>query len=151
MENHNIHTTDEELATIMKALGHPVRVSIIRKIIEKSKCPCGCNPCSCGDRCEDENCKCGCKCGELVDLFPMAQSTVSQHLKELKNAGIINMNGRKGDYTLNHKKLMDGLNQFQLLLGFGGNALQETHCCCQSEEISDNVSEMKICKSIKNC
>lgn len=114
--NNHIQDKDKELADIMKALGHPVRLTIIRKIVEKSKCPCNCNPCSCGDKCERENCKCGCRCGELVDLFPMAQSTVSQHLKELKNAGIIKMNGRKGDYTINHHRLKEGLNLLHILL-----------------------------------
>ena len=39
----------------------------------------------------------------------MAQSTVSRHIKELKSAGIIEVSGRKGDYTLNHEKLTEGL------------------------------------------
>lgn len=117
MINNYIHYADKKLANVMKALGHPVRLAIIRKIVEKSKCPCGCNPCSCGEKCEGAHCKCGCKCGELVDLLPMAQSTVSQHLKELKNAGIINMTGRKGDYTLNHTKLKEGLELLQILTG----------------------------------
>lgn len=129
MINKYIQENDMELARVMKALGHPVRLTIVRKLLEKSICPCGCNPCSCGEKCEGKNCKCGCKCGELVDSFPMAQSTISQHLKELKNAGIINMTGRKGDYTLNHAKLNEGLLLFQSLLGQENELNVATETC----------------------
>lgn len=50
-----------------KALGHPARVQILRILIAKNACV----------------------CGELVDELPLAQSTVSQHLKVLKEAGLI--------------------------------------------------------------
>lgn len=124
-----IKDKDKELANVMKALGHPVRLTIVRKIMEKSVCPCGCNPCNCGDKCEGENCKCGCKCGELVDSLPMAQSTISQHLKELKKAGIINMTSRKGDYTLNHAKLNEGIFLLQSLLGHRNEFVLKTETC----------------------
>ena len=58
---------DEELATLAKAPGHPARVKIIRILLRKS----------------------GCICGDIVDELPLAQSTVSQHLKVLKDAGLI--------------------------------------------------------------
>lgn len=58
---------DEELALLAKALGHPARVQILRILIQKNACV----------------------CGELVDELPLAQSTVSQHLKVLKEAGLI--------------------------------------------------------------
>ena len=57
----------EEIAKFAKALGHPTRIEILRHL-EKS---------------------CACFTGEIVDIFPLAQSTISQHLKELKNAGLI--------------------------------------------------------------
>ena len=57
----------EELATYAKALGHPARVAIVRLLIEKEACI----------------------CGEIVEELPLAQSTVSQHLKKLKEAGLI--------------------------------------------------------------
>ncbi|MDE3740255.1 ArsR/SmtB family transcription factor [Maribacter polysaccharolyticus] len=57
----------EALAKIAKALGHPTRIAILRHL-------------------ENQSC---CFTGDLVDVFPLAQSTVSQHLKELKNAGLI--------------------------------------------------------------
>lgn len=58
---------DAELAELTKALGHPARVKILRLLSEKASCV----------------------CGELVDELPLAQSTVSQHLKVLKEAGLI--------------------------------------------------------------
>jgi ArsR family transcriptional regulator, arsenate/arsenite/antimonite-responsive transcriptional repressor len=59
--------TDLELAKLAKALGHPTRVAIMRFIIQ------------CG----------GCICGDIVDRLPFAQATISQHLKVLKEAGLI--------------------------------------------------------------
>ncbi|MFN7132602.1 MAG: ArsR/SmtB family transcription factor [Myxococcales bacterium] len=58
---------DEELAALAKALGHPARVQILRLLLRKSACI----------------------CGDIVDELPLAQSTVSQHLKVLKEAGLI--------------------------------------------------------------
>ena len=58
---------DEELAALAKALAHPARVKIIRLLASRSACI----------------------CGEIVDELPLAQSTVSQHLKILKEAGFI--------------------------------------------------------------
>lgn len=58
---------DEELATLAKALAHPARVKIVRILLRKSACI----------------------CGDIVDELPLAQSTVSQHLKVLKEAGLI--------------------------------------------------------------
>ncbi|HEY6878322.1 MAG TPA: metalloregulator ArsR/SmtB family transcription factor [Polyangiales bacterium] len=58
---------DEELAALAKALGHPARVQIIRLLTRRESCV----------------------CGDIVDELPLAQSTVSQHLKVLKEAGLI--------------------------------------------------------------
>lgn len=58
---------DEELAALAKAMGHPARVQIIRILVRKNSCV----------------------CGDIVDELPLAQSTVSQHLKTLKDAGLI--------------------------------------------------------------
>ena len=54
-------------ATMLKSLGHPARVAIVEYLI----------------KCES------CVCGDIVDRLPLAQETVSQHLKALKEAGII--------------------------------------------------------------
>ena len=58
---------DEELAMLTKALGHPARVQIMRLLVRRQACI----------------------CGDIVDELPLAQSTVSQHLKVLKEAGLI--------------------------------------------------------------
>ena len=58
---------DSELARLAKALGHPLRVQIVRLLAKRTTCV----------------------CGELVNELPVAQSTVSQHLKILKEAGVI--------------------------------------------------------------
>ncbi|MBT1705785.1 ArsR/SmtB family transcription factor [Chryseosolibacter indicus] len=59
-----------ELASIAKALGHPARIAILQFLIKTKACV----------------------CGDIVDQLPLSQSTVSQHLSELKKAGLI-----KGD------------------------------------------------------
>ncbi len=56
-----------ELAGFAKALGHPARVEIVRFLLARDSC----------------------MCGDLVDHLPLAQSTVSQHLRILKEAGLI--------------------------------------------------------------
>jgi predicted transcriptional regulator len=61
--------TDEqnELAIMLKAIAHPARIAILQQIIQANACI----------------------CGGLVDELGLAQATISQHLKELKNAGLI--------------------------------------------------------------
>jgi ArsR family transcriptional regulator len=63
------HFTDEQnaLAVLAKALGHPARVAIMDYLLKVDTCI----------------------CGDIVNHLPLAQATVSQHLKELKNAGLI--------------------------------------------------------------
>ena len=58
---------DEELAALAKAVAHPARVRIVRLLLRRTSC----------------------MCGDIVDELPLAQSTVSQHLKVLKAAGLI--------------------------------------------------------------
>lgn len=62
--------TQIELATLTKALGHPARIAILQFLAKRKSCV----------------------CGDIVEELPLSQSTVSQHLKELKQAGLI-----KGD------------------------------------------------------
>ena len=61
--------TDKEnsIATLLKALGHPARIAIMEYLIKVDTCI----------------------CGDIVNELPLAQPTISQHLKELKNAGLI--------------------------------------------------------------
>ena len=58
---------DNRLARFAKALAHPARVAILRHLIKKQSC----------------------MCGDIVDELPLSQSTVSQHLKALQEAGLI--------------------------------------------------------------
>lgn len=58
---------DAELALLAKALGHPARVQIMRLLVRREACI----------------------CGDIVDELPLAQSTVSQHLEVLKEAGLV--------------------------------------------------------------
>jgi DNA-binding transcriptional ArsR family regulator len=58
---------EQQLAAVAKALGHPARVAIVRLLAQRQACV----------------------CGELVLELPLSQSTVSQHLKELKAAGLV--------------------------------------------------------------
>ncbi len=60
-------TKDQEIAKFTKALAHPARVAILQLLLQRRTCI----------------------CGDIVDELPIAQSTVSQHLKELKKAGLI--------------------------------------------------------------
>lgn len=139
MELSETLNNDEIIAKFCKALSHPVRISILRVLIEKGKCPCGCNPCKCGNKCKGKDCKCGCKCGELVDMFPMSQSTISQHIKELKNAGIIEITGRKCDYTLAYLRIREGMESLLSLFNWKNNEVSldiqshQTACNCEEE------------------
>ena len=71
---------DQELANLAWALAHPVRVRIVRMLLQRETCI----------------------CGEIVDEIPLAQSTVSQHLKILKESGIVQgeINGPKVCYCV---------------------------------------------------
>jgi ArsR family transcriptional regulator len=86
---------DREAARFARALAHPARVAILRLLIER------------GD----------CICGQIVEVLPLAQATVSQHLKVLKEAGLIQgeVDGPRVCYCVNpkavkrYKELVEGL------------------------------------------
>lgn len=82
--------TEQEIARLAaycKALGHPTRVLILRKLAEINRCT----------------------CGSIVDQLPLAQSTVSAHLKVLKEAGLIDgeIQGPKTRYCVDHEAMSD--------------------------------------------
>lgn len=81
------HFTDKQnqIATIAKALGHPARIAIIEYLMKVNECI----------------------CGDIVNELPLAQPTVSQHLKELKNAGIIkgNISGNAICYCIDEQTI----------------------------------------------
>ena len=75
-----------EMAMMLKALAHPARVAIVEYLLKVESCI----------------------CGDIVDHLPLAQATVSQHLRELKNAGMIqgSIEGTSICYCLNEKALV---------------------------------------------
>ncbi len=88
------HFTDKQnaIATIAKALGHPARIAILEYLMKVDSCI----------------------CGDIVNVLPLAQPTVSQHLKELKNAGIIkgNIEGTAICYCIDEKTIEKLLTYF---------------------------------------
>ena len=75
-----LQTADQRQAMLFKALGHPARLEILRLLAQRKTCV----------------------CGEVVRELPLAQSTVSQHLKVLKDAGLVvgNVEGQSVCYCL---------------------------------------------------
>ena len=94
---------EKRIAALAKALGHPARVAILKYLLKKNACV----------------------CGDLVDVLPLAQSTVSQHLKELKKVGILQgeIEGTSTCYCIDPKIWMEmkGL--------FDGLITQHKNCC----------------------
>ena len=75
---------DNKIAKYAKALAHPARVAILQILLKKQNCI----------------------CGDIVEELPLSQSTVSQHLKELKEAGLIkgDIEGAKVCYCIDEKE-----------------------------------------------
>lgn len=103
------HFTDKQnkIAILAKALGHPARIAIIEYLLKVDTCI----------------------CGDIVNELPLAQPTVSQHLKELKNAGLIkgDIEGNAICYCIDEKAL-------EKLQTYFGNittklALKKSNCC----------------------
>lgn len=85
-------TEEIDLADISKALSHPARIKILKILAVKNVCI----------------------CGDIVDLLPLAQATVSQHLKELKRVGLIqgDIDGPKVCYCVNTNALDNAAKKF---------------------------------------
>ena len=99
---------EQDLAEFAKALAHPARIAILKVLAQRNECI----------------------CGEIVDLLPLAQSTVSQHLKELKNAGLINgsVDGPRSCYCINWKAFEKFNAEFSSL--FNHLKLKNLQSCC---------------------
>lgn len=84
----------EDLARFAKALGHPTRIKILNHL-------------------ENQSC---CYTGDLLEVIPLAQSTISQHLKELKSAGLIQgeVNPPKIKYCINQKNWEKAMKLFRI-------------------------------------
>lgn len=96
-----------QIATLAKALGHPARVAILEHLLKVNTCI----------------------CGDIVNELPLAQPTVSQHLKELKNAGLIkgSIEGTSICYCVNE----EGIAQLERYFGaiLTGIENQKKECC----------------------
>jgi len=97
--------TQNDLAAVTKALGHPARVAILQFLIKNKSC----------------------FCGDIVDELPLSQSTVSQHLKELKNAGLIkgNIEGPSVCYCIDEKAWA----RAQAVINRLFDSYEEQNCC----------------------
>src|SRR6056297_3970904 len=107
IETNPIKLDDPEIersAAIAKALGHPARIAILKILAQKNTC----------------------FCGDITEIIPLAQSTVSQHLKALKTAGLIKgeVEGVRTCYCLNP----DGIKELEKTLSALSAELSKT-CC----------------------
>jgi DNA-binding transcriptional ArsR family regulator len=95
-----------KIAKYAKALGHPARIAILELVIKKRSCI----------------------CGSIVEELPLSQSTVSQHLKELKEAGILkgSTDGVKVCYCIDEKEWETAKN---FLGTFFSNYENKNKCC----------------------
>ncbi|WP_113635742.1 ArsR/SmtB family transcription factor [Nubsella zeaxanthinifaciens] len=94
------------LASVLKALAHPARIAILQYIVKQNSCI----------------------CNDLVDELGLAQATISQHLKELKNIGIIkgNIEGTSICYCIDSQKW----NQIKLELDLFLKEVEIPSNCC---------------------
>jgi predicted transcriptional regulator len=95
-----------KIARYAKALAHPARVAILELLAEKQACI----------------------CGDIVDELPLSQSTVSQHLKELKESGLIqgDIDGAKVCYCIDPKEWENAKNYLNTLF----NSCKKSGKCC---------------------
>lgn len=100
--------SEARLAELAKALSHPARISILKILADRTTCI----------------------CGEIVELLPLAQSTVSQHLKELKAVGLVQgeIEGPKTCYCLNPETVSE-LQGLLTGLFLGIAAMDRNRCC----------------------
>ena len=95
-----------KMATMLKAIAHPARIAIIQHLVKSQACV----------------------CGDLVDELGLAQATISQHLKELKNVGLIKgtIDGTRVCYCIDGK-VWDQYKE--LFESFFVNYLNKDDCC----------------------
>jgi len=95
------------IAIMAKAIGHPARVAILDHLLKVNTCI----------------------CGDIVNELPLAQPTISQHLKELKNAGIIKgtIEGNSICYCIDEEALHSLQSYFSNMLS--KLAIKKTECC----------------------
>jgi DNA-binding transcriptional ArsR family regulator len=102
------HFTDRqnEISSLLKAISHPARIAIIDYLVKVDACI----------------------CNDIVSELPLAQPTVSQHLKELKNAGIIkgSIEGNSICYCIDEK----ALKKIQSFIAGISTKLEKRKTCC---------------------
>lgn len=91
-----------KIATMAKAIGHPARVAILEHIIKQGSCV----------------------CGDIVEELPLSQSTVSQHLKAMKEAGII-----RGEVNGPYRCYCIDMESCKKLMGHLRNIFSKANCC----------------------
>lgn len=99
---------EQDLAAFAKAVSHPARIAILKVLAQKNECI----------------------CGDIVEVVPLAQSTVSQHLKELKSAGLIEgtVDGPRSCYCINWKAFEKFNNDMNSL--FNHLKIKNEKACC---------------------
>ncbi len=105
-KKHEFSKKEIQISDWAKALSHPARVAIMKELSKHNSCV----------------------CGSIVDVLPLAQSTVSQHLKELKEAGLITgtIDGAKSCYCIDYKTLKNVKETFDKLF----EQLSKNLNCC---------------------
>ena len=106
IETKEFTAKENKIAKYARALGHPARIAILNIIIKNQSCI----------------------CGEIVEELPFSQSTVSQHLKELKEAGLIkgDIEGTKVCYCIDEKEWIMAKNVLSQLF----DSLEQGKTCC---------------------
>jgi DNA-binding transcriptional ArsR family regulator len=106
-KNHAFAEEENTIAKYAKAISHPARVMILNLLIKKQACV----------------------CGDIVDELPLSQSTVSQHLKELKSAGLIKgeIEGTSVCYCIDAAEWEKAKNMLTKL--FEQSAMPSLKCC----------------------
>jgi ArsR family transcriptional regulator len=99
---------DRKIADMAKAMAHPARVAILRELARRGTCV----------------------CGEIVEVLPLAQSTVSQHLKELKASGLIKgeVDGAKSCYCIDWDEFRAAIEAFSGM--FSEIEINHVKSCC---------------------
>lgn len=102
----NFSEKQNSMAAMLKALGHPARIAIMEYLLKTNECI----------------------CGDIVNELPLAQPTVSQHLKELKNAGLIKgtLDGNSICYCVDEKAMLKLKKYFD---DFNINIESKKSCC----------------------
>lgn len=96
---------ETKVASAARALSHPARVAILRELARRKECV----------------------CGEIVEVIPLAQATVSQHLRALRDTGFIKgeIDGARSCYCIDGKNARELVASLQEFLG------EIAHACCE--------------------